>query len=97
MSLPPAVPGGRWRASRCWQDWRPARTAWGQTDEIQVYNAEIAAPGQFNLTWHDNFTLSGRTQPTFPGGIVPNHTLNGVPEWAFGVTNWFEAGLYMPL
>lgn len=26
---------------------RPART---QTDEIQVYNAEIAAPGVFNLT-----------------------------------------------
>jgi hypothetical protein len=71
--------------------------AHAQTDEIQVYNAEIAAPGVFNLTLHDNYTPNGRTVPEFPGAIVPNHTLNGVPEWAYGVTNWFEAGLYLPL
>ncbi|HEY2532465.1 MAG TPA: hypothetical protein VGJ20_31795 [Xanthobacteraceae bacterium] len=70
---------------------------YAQTDEIQVYNAEIAAPGIFNLTWHNNYTPSGRTLPDFPGGIVPNHTLNGVTEWAYGVTDWFEAGLYFPL
>jgi hypothetical protein len=68
-----------------------------QTDEIQVYDAQIVAPGVFNLTWHNNYTPSGRAIPAFPGGIVPNHTLNGVPEWACGVTDWFEAGLYMPL
>lgn len=68
-----------------------------QTDEIQVYDAEISPPGIFNLTLHDNFTPSGRAAPDFPGGIVPNHTLNGVPEWAYGVTDWFEAGLYLPL
>jgi hypothetical protein len=68
-----------------------------QTDEIQVYDAGIAAPGRLNLTWHDNFTPSGRTAPEFPGGIVPNHALNGVPEWAYGVTDWFEAGLYLPV
>src|SRR5579864_5178214 len=68
-----------------------------QTDEIQVYNAEIAAPGVFNLTLHDNYTPNGRTAPEFPGGIIPNHALNGVSEWAYGVTNWFEAGLYLPL
>jgi hypothetical protein len=68
-----------------------------QTDEIQVYNAEIAAPGAFNLTLHNNYTLNGRTTAEFPGAIVPRHTLNGVPEWAYGVTDWFEAGLYLPL
>jgi len=68
-----------------------------QTDEIQVYDAEITAPGHFNLTWHNNFTPSGRTEPAFPGGIVPEHALNGVPEWAYGVTPWFEAGLYLPV
>jgi hypothetical protein len=68
-----------------------------QTDEIQVYNAEIAAPGVFNLTLHDNYTPNGLSTAEFPGGIVPRHTLNGVPEWAYGVTNWFEAGLYLPL
>ena len=30
-------------------------------------------------------------------GVVPNRSLNGVPEWAYGVTPWFEAGLYLPL
>jgi hypothetical protein len=71
--------------------------ALAQTDEIQVYDASIAAPGTFNLTLHDNYTFDGAKVPTFPGGLVPNHTLNGVPEWAYGVTDWFEAGLYLPL
>ncbi len=68
-----------------------------QTDEIQVYDAVIAAPGVFNLTLHDNYTPDGRTRAAYPAGIVPEHTLNGVPEWAYGVTGWFEAGLYLPL
>jgi hypothetical protein len=68
-----------------------------QTDEIQVYNAEIAAPGVFNLTVHNNYTPDGRATAGYPGGIVPNHALNGVPEWAYGVADWFEAGLYLPL
>lgn len=68
-----------------------------QTDEIQVYNAQIAAPGVVNLTLHDNYTPDGAKTPAFPGAIVSNHSLNGVPEWAYGVTPWFEAGLYLPL
>lgn len=71
--------------------------AWAQTDEIQVYDAQIAPPGVVNLTLHDNYTPNGRKEPAFPGGIVPDHALNGVPEWALGVTDWFEAGLYLPL
>lgn len=77
--------------------WIASAPCFAQTDEIQVYDAEIAAPGVFNLTLHDNYTPIGRTEPDFPGGIVPDHTLNGVPEWAYGVTDWFEAGLYLPL
>src|ERR1700693_2924346 len=68
-----------------------------QTDEIQVYDAEIAAPGVFNLTWHNNFISSGSSTPGFPGAIVPDKSLNGVSEWAYGVAPWFEAGLYFPL
>lgn len=71
--------------------------ATAQTDEIQVYDAEIAAPGVFNLTWHNNYAPSGQLSAQEPGGVVPNHSWNGVPEWAYGVTDWFEAGLYMPL
>lgn len=68
-----------------------------QTDEIQVYDASIAKPGIFNLTWHNNYTPAGRKAADFPGGIVPDHAWNGVTEWAYGVTDWFEAGLYAPL
>jgi len=74
-----------------------APRTFAQTDEIQVYDAEIAAPGVFNLEVHNNYTFDGLTTPRFPGGLVPNHTLNGVPEWAYGVTDWFEQGLYLPL
>jgi len=72
-------------------------TALAQTDEIQVYDAQIAAPGVLNLEVHNNFTPEGLKTPRFPGGLVPNRTLNGVPEWAYGVTDWFEQGLYLPL
>src|SRR5579862_1983333 len=68
-----------------------------QTDEIQVYDAEIAAPGVLNLTLHNNFTPSGQLAPAESGGVIPNHSLNGVAEWAYGVAPWFEAGLYFPL
>jgi hypothetical protein len=74
-----------------------ARPGFGQTDEIQVYDAGIAEPGQFNLTVHSNFTPSGATSPGFPGAVVANKSFNGVPKWAYGVTDWFEAGLYLPL
>ncbi len=74
-----------------------ATLASAQTDEIQVYDAEIAEPGIFNLELHNNFTPDGLKTPAFPGGLVNNHNLNGVPEWAYGVTEWFEAGLYLPL
>jgi hypothetical protein len=28
---------------------------------------------------------------------VPEHALNGVPEFAYGMTDWFEAGTYLPI
>ena len=65
-------------------------------DEIQVYNAEIADVGQFTIQQHFNYTFIGRTMPDFPGGLVSNHALNATPEFAYGVTDWFEAGLYIP-
>lgn len=71
--------------------------ALAQGDEIQVYDGGLAAVGVFNLTWHNNFTPSGIDAPAFPGGITSDKSLNGVTEWAYGVTDWFEAGLYLPL
>jgi hypothetical protein len=67
------------------------------TDEIQVYDGGLAEPGKFNLTWHNNYTFRGSTVPEVPGGIADNHVLNGVTEWAYGVNQWLEVGLYLPL
>jgi hypothetical protein len=72
-------------------------TAFAQTDDIQVYDGGLADVGKFNLTLHNNFTPKGAQTGAFPGAIIPDNSLNGVPEWAYGVTKWFEAGLYLPL
>ncbi len=74
-----------------------ASSAFAQTDEIQVYDAAIAPTGAFNLTLHNNFTVSGSATADFPGGITPDHSLNGTAEWAYGIAPWFEGGLYLPL
>jgi hypothetical protein len=79
-------------AALCW----PA-SGMAQTDEIQVYDAGLAAPGVFNLTWHNNFTPDGIKTPAYPGTVTADKSWNGVPEWAYGLTPWFELGLYLPL
>jgi len=66
------------------------------TDEIQVYNAGIAAVGQFTIQQHLNYVALGQKDPPFPGGFPSNHSLNGTPEFAYGVTDWWELGLYLP-
>lgn len=66
------------------------------TDEIQVYNAGIAEVGQFTIQQHLNYIALGQKNPPFPGGLVSNHSLNGTPEFAYGVTDWWEVGLYLP-
>ncbi len=73
------------------------KATFAQTDEIQVYDAEIENQGKFNVMVHNNFTAAGRKTPDFPGGIIPNHSDNGAVEWAYGVTDWFEQGLYFPV
>lgn len=70
----------------------PARAV----DEIQVYNGEIADVGQFTIQHHFNYAINGRKEPDFPGGLIPHHALNGTPELAWGITKWFELGLYLP-
>lgn len=62
-----------------------------------MYDGAIAERGVFNLTLHINFTPRGLPTPTFAGGLIPDKSWNGVSEWAYGVTDWFEAGLYLPL
>jgi hypothetical protein len=57
------------------------------TDEIQVYNAGVADVGQFTIQQHLNYAGPGQKDPPFPGGIPSNHSLNGTPEFAYGMTD----------
>jgi hypothetical protein len=68
-----------------------------QTDEIQVYTGDVEEPRKFNLTVHANYTPRGETTASFPGGVVPQGSINGAFEWAYGVSDWFEAGTYLPV
>ena len=65
-------------------------------DEIQVYNASIAPVHTFSLQQHLNYVWSGSTSPDFEGSFAPYHSLNGTPELAYGVTPWWEIGVYAP-
>jgi hypothetical protein len=75
----------------------PQQTLRAQTDEIQVYTGEVETPGKANLTVHANYTPDGHRVAGFPGGVVPQGSVNGAFEWAYGVTEWFEAGTYLPV
>jgi hypothetical protein len=74
----------------------PALAADQVHDEIQVYNAEIAAVGQWTYQQHLNYAPVGQTQPEVPGGFASNRSLQGTPEFAYGIADWWEAGFYLP-
>jgi hypothetical protein len=75
---------------------QPALAADQVHDEIQVYNAEIAAVGQWTYQQHLDYAAVGQTQPEVPGGFSSNRGLQGTPEFAYGITDWWEAGFYLP-
>ena len=58
-------------------------------DEIQVYNAEIADVGQWTIQQHLNYAVTGQQQSEIAGGFTSNHALQGTPEFAYGLTNWW--------
>ena len=75
---------------------RPALAADQVHDEIQVYNAEIAEVGQWTLEQHLNYAATGQRQPEVPYGFSSNRSLQGTPEFAYGITDWWEGGFYIP-
>jgi hypothetical protein len=66
------------------------------SDEIQVYDDDINAPREIGLELHVNGTPKGRSVPDYPGEVVPNHGLRITPEFSYGLTRVWEAGLYIP-
>jgi hypothetical protein len=74
----------------------PALSRAALSDEIQVYDDDINAPRAFGLEVHVNGTPSGRSTPDYPGEVVPNHGIRVTPEFSYGLTRSWEAGLYVP-
>lgn len=73
----------------------PAHAAF--PDEIQVYTDDINKPGEFGLELHLNTTPRGITTPGYTGEIVNHHGLRLNPEFSWGLSRDWEAGLYVPV
>src|SRR5260221_14022566 len=74
----------------------PALACAALYDEIQVYDDDINAPGEFGLELHTNASPSARGVPDYPGEGVPAHHFRFTPEFSYGITRTWEAGLYLP-
>ena len=66
-------------------------------DEIQVYTEEMNDPGKFGLELHVNYALKGAKEPSYAGEKPGHHMLQATPEFTYGVTKTWEAGLYLPM
>ena len=73
------------------------RAAWAISDEIQVYTDEINEPGEHGLELHVNTTPRGRKTPDYEGDLPPYRGVRVTPEFSWGLTKTFEAGLYLPM
>ena len=65
-------------------------------DEIQVYADDINKPGAAGLELHVNTTPKGTNRPAYPSEITTHHGLRVTPEFSYGLSHDFEAGLYLP-
>ena len=64
-------------------------------EEIQVYVDDLTPPGRFGMDVHNNYVLSGRTVPEYPGEQPPDHVYRLTPEFYYGLTHTLELGMYL--
>jgi hypothetical protein len=73
-----------------------AQTAHAAPDEIQVYTDDMNEPGDFGVELHVNYVLDGAKQSGYAGGSPSHHMLQTTPEFSYGITKNWEAGMYVP-
>lgn len=73
-----------------------AGTALAAPDEIQVYTEEMNDTGEFGLELHVNYAIKGARESTYEGEMPGHHMLQMTPEFSYGVSKSWEAGLYLP-
>lgn len=72
----------------------PAQAA---PEEIQVYQDELSAPGEFGLDIHANYVAQGDRGLDYSGQQSGVHRWRMTPELSLGLGHGFEAGFYFPL
>lgn len=65
-------------------------------DEIQVYDGEINAPGEFGLELHVNTSLVGVSTPSFDRERLSDKGVRITPEFSYGLSKTVELGFYVP-
>ena len=71
--------------------------AFAAPDEIQVYTEEMDDPGAFGLELHVNYVPKGEKTPPYQGALRSHHLFQVTPEFSYGITKTWEAGLYLPV
>lgn len=66
-------------------------------DEIQVYTDDMNEPGEFGVELHVNYVVDGEKQSAYPGASPSHHMLQTTPEFSYGLTKNWEAGMYVPV
>jgi hypothetical protein len=71
--------------------------AMAASDEIQVYTDDMNEPGEFGLELHANYVMDGASRPGYAGGSHSQHMLQATPEFSYGISKNWEAGMYVPV
>ena len=66
-------------------------------DEIQVYTDDMNEPGDFGVELHVNYVIDGERQAAYAGASPSQHMLQTTPEFSYGITKNWEAGMYVPV
>jgi hypothetical protein len=64
-------------------------------EEIQVYDDELTAPGQYGMDLHLNDALVGHREADYPGARPSDRVVRATPEFYRGLTDRLELGVYV--
>lgn len=67
------------------------------SDEVQVYTDDMNEPGEFGVEMHVNYVIDGEKMPAYTGASPSHHMLQATPEFSYGITKNWEAGMYLPV
>ncbi|MGV8935088.1 MAG: hypothetical protein ACOH1I_10715 [Gallionellaceae bacterium] len=67
------------------------------SDEVQVYTDDMNTEGEFGVELHLNYVVDGEKQAGYAGAATSQHMVQATPEFSYGITKNWEAGMYVPV